>query len=148
MKVILKEHVPKLGQKWDIKEVATGYARNFLFPSKLAEPAVPSLVRRAAQARKHIEDSATRRLKEIEAVIAKLEGVEVLLKAKADENGTLFGSIGEKEIQQALMAYDKTLKDLTFSLKEPIKEVGEHKTTLTFSDGLEVVITIIVEKEE
>jgi len=148
MKIILKENIPKLGQKWDLKEVATGYARNFLFPNKLAEPAVPSLMRRAEEERKRMEESSGKRLKEIEEVITKLENVEVHIKAKAEESGTLFGSIGEKEIQKALTSYDKTLKDLTFTLKEPIKEIGEHKTTLIFAEGLEGEITVVVEKEE
>ena len=148
MKVILKDHVPNLGQKWDLKEVAAGYARNFLFPRKLAEPAAPPLVRRAEAERKNIEGSAERRLKELEGVIARLDGVELHVPARAEESGTLFGSVGEKEIRGALVAYDKTLDTLKFSVPEPIKEVGEHKTTLTFSDGLEAIITIIVEKEE
>ena len=148
MKVILKDSVPKLGQKWDIKEVAVGYARNFLFPRKLAEPASPPLVRRAAQERERIEESSEKRLKELEGVIAKLDGVELTIISKAEESGTLFGSVGEKEIHQALAKYDKTLGELLFSIKEPIKNVGEHKVTLIFSEGLEMVITIIVEKEE
>lgn len=148
MKVILKDNVPSLGQKWDLKEVAVGYARNFLFPRKLAEPASPPLVRRAAEARKSIEESSERRLKELEGVIAKLDGVELTISAKAEESGTLFGSVGEKEIQQALAKYDKTLGKLVFSVKDPIKNVGEHKITLVFAEGLEMVITIIVEKEE
>lgn len=147
MKVILKDHVPNLGQKWDLKEVAAGYARNFLFPRKLAEPAAPPLVRRAEVERKTIEDSAEKRLKELESVIAQLDGVELTVSAKAEESGTLFGSVGEKEIRQALASYDKTLGTLKFTVLESIKEVGEHKTTLTFSEGLEAVIKIIVEKE-
>lgn len=148
MKVILKENIPKLGQKWDVKEVAVGYARNFLFPRKLAEPAVPSLMLRAEEERKLLTEASGKRLKELEGVIAKLDGVEVRLVAKAEESGTLFGSVGEKEIQQALTKYDKALDNLEFSIKEPIRELGEHKVTLGFIEGLEASITVIVEKEE
>ena len=148
MKVIFTEDVPKVGEKWEIKNVATGYARNFLFPKKLAQIATPELVERALVEHKKIEEAGRRKLASVEALITKLDGIELHISAKMDDTGTLFGSVGTKEIIDSLKKAGIDMKDSSFNVQKVIKEKGEHTVVLEFSDGLEAEIKVIIDPQE
>jgi len=148
MKVILKKRVQNLGQEWDAVTVKTGYARNFLFPQKLAEPATPALIKKA-------EKLQADRLKKLEEVIAnaketaeKLKDVKLVfgMKAKGEK---LYGSIAEKDIVEALKKSHKIEigKDMV-KLKEPIKTIGDHKVVLELTEGVKASINVTVEEEK
>lgn len=148
MKVILKKRVHNLGQEWEAVTVKTGYARNFLFPQKLAEPATPALLKKA-------EQFQTNRLKKLDEVIAnaketakKLKDVRLVFSMKA-KGEKLYGSIAEKDIVEALKRAHKVEigKDMV-KLKEPIKTIGDHKVTLELAEGVKVNINTTVEEEE
>lgn len=147
MKVVLTENIPKLGGKWEVKDVSPGYARNFLFPRKLASPATPELEERALIERKKIEETAERKLASVEALITKLDGIELHIFAKADDNGTLFGSVGHKEIAEALKKEGIDIDASSFKVQKAIKERGEHIAVLEFADGLEAEIKVIIDSE-
>lgn len=102
MKVVLKQDVKSIGKKDGMYEVSDGYARNFLFPRKLAVPADAAAVNEVktkAEARQHRADEE---LAAAKALAAKLEGKTVSLKAKAGQGGRLFGSVTSKDIAAAL----------------------------------------------
>lgn len=148
MKVILKKRVPNLGQEWEVVTVKTGYARNFLFPQKLAEPATPSMLKKAEQAQSN-------RLKKLEEVIAnaketskKLKDIKLTFSKKA-KGDKLYGSIAEKDIIEALKKDQKIEieKDMV-KMKEHIKTIGEHKVSIELTEGVKVNITIIVKEEK
>lgn len=127
MKILLLKDVPKVGKKYDIKDVADGFARNSLFPKKLAEPATGDTVKRilrmkqeAARAGEVATDLLTQNL-------AILNSKIITIKAKTNEKGHLFSAIHKKEILEAIH------RDLGISISEdalvldkPIKETGEH----------------------
>lgn len=147
MKVVLKKRVPNLGQEWDVVTVKDGYARNFLFPQKLAEPASPAILKKAE---KVIEERA----KKLEEVVAnaketaeKLSNVGLVFKMKAKEE-KLYGSIAEKDIVEELKKSEKVeiTKEMV-NMKEHIKTVGEHKVTLQLADGVKAEIGVKVEAE-
>ena len=146
MKVILTKQVPNLGQEWDAITVKTGYARNFLFPQKLAQPATPALLKKA-------EKLQADRLKKLDEVIAnaketaeKLKGIKLSFSMKA-KGEKLYGSIAEKNIVESLKKAHKIEigKDMV-KLKEPIKTIGEHKVTLELAEGVKVNINVTVEE--
>ena len=100
MKVILLQDVKKMGKKGDVIEASDGYARNYLFPRKLAEEATANALH-VVNAKK--ENERRKKLAELEAaqkLAAELKGKEVTVKAKAGESGRLFGAITNKDIAE------------------------------------------------
>jgi len=128
VKVILKQDVRGIGRKYEVKNVADGYAVNFLLPRKLAEFASPEAVKKAellkvaTAAEIEIRESLTK------AQIETLKTVKIELKKKANEKGHLFEKVHESEISDALKS--KAHADIApefIKLETPIKELGEHK---------------------
>lgn len=146
MKVILIKNVPKLGQQWDVKDVALGYARNFLIPKGFAEEASPKALEEL-EARKATETkSAEANLLKMEELVGKLEGQIVEIKAKASEEGTLYAAISSTKVLAAL-------KDKGFNIAKSqielghIKEIGDHEIIINLDHGLEARITLTVNPE-
>lgn len=126
MKVIFLKDVPRVGKAHEVKEVADGYARNFLFTKKLAEPATPeklqALKTRAAEHEAHRKVQESLLLKNLEA----LRGVTLEVKAKANELGHLFKGIHAKEIVKILHEQGHVeFGEEHIMLEHPVKEVGE-----------------------
>ncbi len=128
MQVILLKDVPKFGKKNELKNVPDGYARNMLFPKKLAILATPDLIKKLENEKKAIQIT-----KELEKNLA-LKHLEILqkttvtIKAKANDIGHLFSSIHEEDIIDALFKehHISLGKDMII-LEKPIKEVGLHQ---------------------
>jgi len=149
MKVILLKDVKNLGKAWDIKEVSDGYARNFLFPNNLAQVATPDLIKKSETQKADLVKKAEADLEKAEALASELDDFVIKIKAKANEDGKLFGSINPEMIREALINEKVNIggiqsKDIS---TENIKEIGEHKVTINLPHGLEAVIVVIVEKE-
>jgi large subunit ribosomal protein L9 len=131
MKVILKEDIKGVGKKYEVKNVADGYADNFLIPRKLAEYASPDAVKAAeilkATSAAEIEIREKLGQKQIEM----LKGVKVVLKKKGNEKGHLFEKIHQQEISEALKEQAKIEINPEFLMVEkPIKEIGEHTVSV------------------
>jgi len=152
MKIILLKDVEKLGKAGEIKEVADGYARNFLIPGALAETATASSIKKAEILRSLQVKKAELNLKETEELVAKIDGFNVKILAKANEKGQLFGSVTAKMIIEALAeaTAEKTLNinEAQIVIKEPIKEIGEYPITINFNHGLEAAITVAIEADK
>lgn len=148
MKVILLKDVKNLGKAWDVKEVSDGYARNFLLPNDLAKIATPELIEKAEGQKLTAAKKAEADLLEVEKMAETLDGVTVKIKAKANEEGKLFGSITPEIISESLAKEKLNVgKSVDIAITDPIKEVGEHKITVNLPHGLEAEIVVIVEKE-
>lgn len=131
MKVVLLQDVPKIGKKYDVKEVSAGYASNFLLPRKLAVVATAEAVSKAESERQKIDDI----LKMQEALLAKniagLAEIKVTLKEKANESGHLYSKVHAEEIAKAVKEQTGLDVEARFiDLKEPIKSIGEHVVTV------------------
>lgn len=148
VKVILMKDVKALGKKGDVKEVADGYARNFLFPRSLAMEASAGNMKnldqekQVAKHRKDIEEANARELAE------RLNKVEVLFKVKVGEGGRLFGSITGKEIAEEIrrvsgLAVDKK----QIELGEVIKTLGQHTVDIKLYPGVSAKTKVTVEPE-
>ena len=148
MKVILTTKVPKLGEEWDLVTVKDGYARNFLLPKKLANPATPTLIKRA-------EKIQAERVKKLEEIIKnaketaeKLKDVKIVFVKKA-RGEKLYGSISEKDIVDGLKnAHKVEIEKDMVKMKENIKTLGEHKVTIELAEGVKVNIAVEVEEEK
>lgn len=147
MKVILTTDVKNLGKAGNIKEVSNGYAKNFLFPNKLAEIATPELIKKSEQNKIIEAKKAEENLKIVEEIVNSLDRVTIKMTAKANDEGKLFGSITPEMIVEAIQKDVKSVKSLKISVNDIIKEVGEHKIVLNFPHGLEAEVIVIVEKE-
>jgi large subunit ribosomal protein L9 len=127
MKVILKKDVSGVGKKYDIKEVADGYANNYLIPNRLAEYAGPEAVKKAQMARAAVEEE----MKVQDSLMAKqieaLKGVKVVLDKKANEKGHLFEKIHTEDIVAALKEQARIeISSDSIKMPEPVKEIGDH----------------------
>ena len=146
LKVILLKKVEKLGELGDIKEVALGYARNFLIPRGLVEEATEKAIANIQAHKAELAKQAEIDLRHMEAIAAKLEGQTIEIKAKASEEGTLYAAITPAKIAQAI-------KDRGFDVRKEyivaptIKETGEFELTIKLDHGLEVRVTFVVSPE-
>ena len=98
VKLLLKESIKNVGKVGDVVEVSPGYARNFLVPKDLAVEPTPGNVKKIEERRKEIERIERERRDQQAAMLKQLEGVEVTLERKANEQGHLFGSVSATDI--------------------------------------------------
>jgi len=148
MEVILREDIEKLGNRGEVVKVASGYARNFLLPRKMAVAATAANKKIVEQERQaHLRKEA--KLKNEAQDLAQLvTGVVVTIPQKAGENDQLFGSVTTKDIGDALAAKNFTIDRRKVHLEEPIKQLGEYKVPVRLHKDVTAEITVIVVKEE
>ena len=102
MKVILLQDVKKMGKKGDVIEASDGYARNYLFPRKLAEEATANALHIVNAKKENERKKKLAELEEAQKLAAELKGKEVTINAKAGDNGRLFGAITNKDIAEVI----------------------------------------------
>jgi len=148
MRIILLQDVENLGKKYDIKEVADGYARNFLIPKGLAKPATKEALK-WLEIQKEIEaKKAEEELKKIQDLVSNIEKLEIIISVKVGEEGRLFESITAQKISEKLKETGFNIKKNQIDLAEPIKELGEFPVKIHFEHNLEAEIRIIVVEEK
>jgi large subunit ribosomal protein L9 len=148
MKVIFLSDVPRVGKKYDVKDVPGGYAENFLIPRKLAEPATPK-----ALAMLEIRKNEILVVKEVQAELLsknleEIKGKVVHIEAKADEKGHLFSGIRAEEIVVAMKKEHHA--DITpefIVLEKPIKQVGEFDIQISIQ-GKKSLFKLVISKKE
>ena len=145
MKIVLLSDVKNIGKCGDIKNVADGFARNFLFPKKLAEMATDAAIKKAEASRQKQTENAKKDLEITQNLAAQLDGKEIVLCAKA-KSGKLFGSINAKNIIKELKKEKFDIKENSIIL-EPIKELGEYDFKIELEHGIKVSLKLIVKEE-
>jgi large subunit ribosomal protein L9 len=149
MEVLLLEDVEPLGLAGDIKRVAGGYARNYLFPKGLAVEATPGAIRQAEQRQKATARRQAKELSEAQALAQTLDGVTVAFQARAGETDRLYGSITTAYIAEALgQRAGQEVDKRKIDLEEPLKELGTHAVTVRLAPGAEAKVTVVIEREE
>src|ERR1044071_3184391 len=148
MEIILREDIDKLGQRGQVVHVASGYARNFLLPRRLAVAATEANKKIVEQERQsHLRKEAKQK-DEAEDLSKMLNGVSVTIAQKAGENDQLFGSVTAKDVAEALAAKNFTIDRRKIQLEEPIKQIGEYKIPVRLHKEVTAEITVVVAKEE
>ena len=148
MEVILREDIDKLGARGQVVQVAQGYARNYLFPRRLAVAATAVNKKIIEQERlSHLRREAKER-SEAEDLARMMAGLTITLAQKAGEMDQLFGSVTAKDIALALEARNFSIDRRKIQLPEPIKQLGEHKVTIRLHREVPLEITVQVIKEE
>ena len=147
MKVILQKDVPNLGDAGDIKDVAAGYARNYLLPRKLVILANDSSKRAVDHQEKLVKLKKEKRKKESEKIAEGISGVEVKIVAQVGEEGKLFGSVTSMDIAKKLKENGFEIDKRKIQLENPIKDVGEYEVPLKLDEGLTTNIKVVVDKE-
>jgi large subunit ribosomal protein L9 len=146
---ILLEDVDSLGERGQAIDVAPGYLRNYLIPRKLAQPATPGALEEA-QRRRETAEKAEKARTEREAQAAGLLGKTVLtIHQRAGEDGKLFGSVGPKEIADALRdARDLRIEKKRVRLEQPLREVGTFMVEIELADGTVASVKTIISEEK
>ena len=147
MKVILQKDIPNLGDAGDIKEVAEGFARNYLLPKKLVILANESSKKAIDHQMKLIKIKKDKRKKTSEQLAASMSNIEITIPAKVGEEGKLFGSITSMDIAKELKEKGFDIDKRKILLDSPIKSEGEFKVTIKLEEGLSATVKVIVVKE-
>lgn len=145
MRVVFLKAVRNVGNPGDIKEVSAGYASNFLIPKGLAVAATKDAVSRAETAKREAEASKTLRKEADHALAVGISGYEAHITAKA-ENGKLFGSIGPREIAEALNRTFQGITEKNIAVKEHIKTTGTFPGEAVFGPE-RAKFTVIVQAD-
>ncbi|NQT49636.1 50S ribosomal protein L9 [Candidatus Kuenenbacteria bacterium] len=148
MQVVLLKHIEKMGRKGEIKNVANGYAQNFLFPQKLAVPATEHNVKKYS-----VEMTDEKKGKEKKTktkgskdLANQLRSTEVVFEEKADENNTLFAGISKDKLITALAEKGIDLKPKQIELSDAIKKLGEYKVPVMVDAGIKSEFKVVVKK--
>jgi len=146
MKVILQKDVKNLGKVGELVSVASGYARNFLFPRLLAAEATEKRMAELEHLKRGAEAKMKKANAERQAVIGKLKGVSVVIKATAGEADKLFGSVTNNDISNELEKLGFSIDRRDIVVEEPIRLLGSHKAIVKLGEGLETTLSIVVER--
>lgn len=147
MKVILLKDVKGKGKAGNVVNVSDGYARNYLFPNKLAQEATKQNLNDLKLKQKSEENKKQRELEDAKKLAERLNDIKVTIKAKCGENGKLFGSVTNKEVADVLEAQHKIKIDKKkIVMTEPVKNLGTH--TVDVKVYPEVSAKLIVQVEE
>ena len=147
MKVILKQNVDSLGKAGDLVKVADGYARNFLIPKGLAAEANSKNLKTFEHEKQRIMQQAEKIQKLAEEMAAKLSAVTCTIARRVGEQEKLFGSVGSKDIEEALIAQGIEIEKKSVLLEEPIKSLGEYQVKVRLSAGMTGEIKVVVTAE-
>ena len=148
MEVILLQDVEKIGLRGDVVSVARGYARNFLFPRKLAEPATPGKVEeiRRRDARKTLQEA--RSAEQAEAIADKLRKTVLRFEMKAGPSGALFGSVTPSDIADEIWRTRKIRIDRRkIELSDPLKRIGSFAVPIHIFEEVSVEVKTLVVPE-
>ena len=148
MELILLEKVQKLGDLGDKVNVKPGYGRNYLVPQGMAIPATTEYIAEFEARRAELEKAALAKLTSAKDRSEGLEGFEITLSANASEEGKLYGSIGPREIAEAVTAEGPKIEKSEVIMGEgPIRFTGEHEVILNLHADVETHIKVIINRE-
>ena len=145
MKVILLGELRGKGGEGDVVDVAQGYAENFLFPNKIAQPATPGNIKQLEERRHNIEKREAERIAAAEATKAAIEGKSVTVDAKIGEEGQLFGSVTPAQIADAIkdqLGVEVDRKRI--GRGNAIKTSGKHSVEINFYREISAMVNVLV----
>jgi len=146
MKVILNQDVTGLGEEGDIKDVADGYARNFLLPKKLAVPHTKAFLVMLEHKRAAIEKRKEEKRRDAASLKERLEAEEIRFSVPAGENGKLFGSVNNVNVATELEKKGFSIEKKRIEIPDhAIRTVGSYKIRVRLYDKEEATVKVVVE---
>lgn len=147
MEVILKEDIVNLGKIGEVVRVRDGYARNYLLPRGLVLIANKKNLKTYEHQKKVVADQKQKFVRQAQSVAEQLGGVSLVIPMKVGEEGRLFGSVTNIQIEKALKAKGLNVDRRKIHLEEPIKIAGDHEVPVRLSADLTVPLKVSVVPE-
>lgn len=147
MKVILSQEIKGFGKKGELKEVAEGYARNYLLPRRLAVEATAANIRQQEDLLQRRADKLARERADAETLRHRLEGLRLEISARAGEGGRLFGSVTAGDIALALESLGFRVDKRKIDFNEPIKSLGLFRIRVRLLAEVSAAVEVWVKEE-
>ena len=147
MKVIFTKDVPRIGRKWEVKDMPDGYVQNFLLPRKLAVRATPDAIARLEKDQKTADANVEATRAAVKKVAEELNANPISITEEANDTGGLFRAVHAKEIAEAIRKAGHKIDEENIIIETPIKSVGAHTIVLA-SGGAESSVTITIAQSE
>ncbi len=145
MKVILSDDVRNVGRRGDVKEVNDGYARNFLFPNKLAEMATAGALKKVEAMKADRDRHDSEIVKHLQSIAHKISEMKIRFQLKMGPDGSVFGSINKDAILKALREHNVVTKErIDVILDRPLKALGEYTVPLDLKKGVTTQLVVVV----
>jgi len=148
MKVILLENVEKIGNQGEVVNVKPGFARNFLFPRKLATNFSSKQLIKVENELKQKERKINRQKEDILNILEQISDLELSVHMKSEENDKLFGSVTKTDIEKLLLENNIKIDKKYIDLKSPIKTLGLYEINIRFNSELSGSFRLTIEKED
>jgi len=147
MKIILLDDVAKLGRRGEVRDVADGYARNYLIPQRLALLASPSNLKNIDQIKKRHEAHAEKEKIGAQAQAQAIEALTVSVTRQASEDGHLYGSVNAHDLVAILARHSVSVERRRIDLDSPIKTLGDHTVPVRLHPEVTAQLKISVARE-
>jgi large subunit ribosomal protein L9 len=139
--------VPALGHRGETRDVANGYARNFLLPRKLAVPATPANLKNVEHLKRQRAKEEHRALEAAKATATRIDALTLAVTARASEDGRLYGSVSAQDVVEFLEKHQVPVEKRRVQLEEPIKALGEYKVPVRLHGDVTASLTVTVTAE-
>ena len=146
MKVILQKDVKDVGKVGELVNVSEGFARNFLFPRKLAAEATEKRVKEWEHLKRVADAKKKKAVVERQGLLSKINGTAVKFKMAAAESDKIFGSVTTSDVSKELEKSGHSVDRRDIHFEDQIKVLGTHKAFVRMGEGLEATIQIVVER--
>jgi large subunit ribosomal protein L9 len=147
MKVILLNHIEKLGKKGEVVSVNRGFARNYLIPRKLAIYATPQNMKHLSAIQNQAAEEEEKLIEELKKLDAKIRTLSLVFVRKVDEHDSMFGSVSEIDIVNELAAQDVNIHKSAVLMEKNIKSLGETVVQIRLHKDIVSELKVLVEKE-
>jgi large subunit ribosomal protein L9 len=147
MKIILMEDVTTLGRRGDVRDVANGYARNFLLPKKLAVPATPANLQNLDHLKRQRERTENRAREVARDAAGRIAALTLTVTTRASEDGRLFGSVSAQDVVDYLERHEVPVEKRRVLLEEPIKALGEYRVPVKLHPEVTAELQVHVVRE-
>jgi large subunit ribosomal protein L9 len=146
MKVILLKDIPKIGKKYDIKDLADGYVKNFLFPNKLAEEATLNKISKIQNIKNGQEKEIQEKLETYKRQAKQMAGFKLEFILKTDGK-SVFGAINSKDVAEKLKEKGIKVDEEQVKMEKHLKGIGEHIIKIKFSPDIEADLKVVLKSE-
>ncbi len=147
MKIILLEDVPTLGRRGEVRDVADGYARNYLLPHKLALNATTANLKNIEGIKARQESQAAKSVAQSQAQAQVIAGLHLAVSRQASDEDRLFGSVGRNDIAAFLTQHGVEVERRRIELDEPIKTLGEFSVPIRLHPEVTAQLKVTVTRE-